>query len=398
MKHRSMHGLCALLLCAVLLTPTLAAEPETPANMGGPDLTWEELDERILAGSLNVHILDENIGGIEAIDYEMMEDQLRRQLNQIADAQWYMVQVGDNSTANSLQQSYSTLREAFDSVRDGELQKDYADTVRQLEDGIHQILTAGETLYINLVTMESSLEDGNRGLAALDRSLDELRLRQDLGQVSDQQVAELEQTRANTVSQLQTLETTIASYKCQLQVLIGADPTGELVLGPLPEAEELTWSEPDYEADLAAAKEASWTLYDAALTLEDAKDAWKDARRNYYGSYYRYHYDMAEHTWNAAQATYESAVQDFETRFRALYDSLADFEQVWENKKAAVDYQQAELEITQAQYERGMVSRSALLTAEDDLAAAHSEAESAWRDLFTARNSYRAAVEYGILA
>ena len=45
-----------------------------------------------------------------------------------------------------------------------------------------------------------------------------------------------------------------------------------------------------------------------------------------------------------------------------------------------------------------MVSRSALLTAEDDLAAAHSEAESAWRDLFTARNSYRAAVEYGILA
>lgn len=398
MKHRSMHGLCALLLCAVLLTPTLAAEPETPANMGGPDLTWEELDERILAGSLNVHILDENIGGIEAIDYEMMEDQLRRQLNQIADAQWYMVQVGDNSTANSLQQSYSTLREAFDSVRDGELQKDYADTVRQLEDGIHQILTAGETLYINLVTMESSLEDGNRGLAALDRSLDELRLRQDLGQVSDQQVAELEQTRANTVSQLQTLETTIASYKCQLQVLIGAAPTGELVLGPLPEAEELMWSEPDYEADLAAAKEASWTLYDAALTLEDAKDAWKDARRNYYGSYYRYHYDMAEHTWNAAQATYESAVQDFETRFRALYDSLADFEQVWENKKAAVDYQQAELEITQAQYERGMVSRSALLTAEDDLAAAHSEAESAWRDLFTARNSYRAAVEYGILA
>ena len=41
---------------------------------------------------------------------------------------------------------------------------------------------------------------------------------------------------------------------------------------------------------------------------------------------------------------------------------------------------------------------SALLTAEDDLAAAQSEAESAWRDLFNARNNYRLAVDYGILA
>ena len=259
MKQKHMQGLCALFLCGALLTPALAAEPAETEETDGPDLTWEELDERILAGSLNVRILDENIGSIEAIDYEMMEEQLRQQLNQIADAQWFLIQTGNSASASSLDETYSSLREVFDDIRDGDLQKDYADAVRQIEDGIHQVLAAGESLYINLVSLEASLEDGNRGLAALDRSLEELRLRRDLGQVSDQQVAALEQTRADTVSQLRTLETTIATYKSQLQVLIGEEPTGELTLGPLPEEAALEWTEPDYEADLAAAKEASWT-------------------------------------------------------------------------------------------------------------------------------------------
>lgn len=77
MKQKHMQGLCALFLCGALLTPALAAEPAETEETDGPDLTWEELDERILAGSLNVRILDENIGSIEAIDYEMMEEQLR---------------------------------------------------------------------------------------------------------------------------------------------------------------------------------------------------------------------------------------------------------------------------------------------------------------------------------
>ena len=253
MKHRYTRGLCALVLCAAMLTPALAAEPETSAAEG-PDLTWEELDDRIRSGSLNVQTLDENIGSIQAIDYEQMEEQLRNQLNQLADAEWFMLQLGDTASANSLDTSYGSLREVYDDLKDGELQQDYADAVRQIEDGIHQILSAGESLYINILAMEASLEDGNRGLAAIDRSLEELRLRQDLGQVSPQQVAELEQTRADTVSQLRTLETAISTAKCQLQVLIGEEPTGELTLGALPGLEEMGWTEPDYEADLAAAQ------------------------------------------------------------------------------------------------------------------------------------------------
>ena len=396
-QHR--RRLCALLLCAALTAgPVLAAEaPEETGEDTGYDLTWEELDGRIRSGSINVQVLAENIGSIEAIDYEEMEEQLRSQLNSLADAQWALSLMGDTATANSLEQSYRTLRETFDAVRNGDLQKDNADLVREIENGVDQLVAGGESLYLSLLAMERSLSDGARGLAALDRSLEELRLRRDLGQVSDTQVAELEQTRSSTVSQLQTLEHTISTYKSQLQVLIGEAPTGELALGPIPGPEELEWEEPDYEADLAAAKAASWTLYDAALTLEDAEDTWKDARRQYYGNYYRYHYEVAQHTWNAAQATYAAAVQSFETEFQTLYASLADYQQIWESKEAAVAYQERLLGAAQVRYDLGLSPRSALLTAQDDLAAAQSEAEGAWLDLFTARNSYRQAVELGLL-
>ena len=393
--------LLSVTLCTSLIVlPAVAASPDDPKDGGsaGAALTWDELDERILAGSLNIQVLNESIGTIEAIDYEQMEEQLRTQLNQLADGQWFMLQMGDSDSASSLEAAYSALRDTFDALRDGDLQADNADAVRQIQDGIYQVLAAGETLYISLVGMEASLADGMRGLAALDRSLEELRLRQELGQVSIQQVEALERTRADTSSQLRTLENTISTYKSQLQVLIGEEPDGTLTLSPLPDAEDVTWETPDFDADLACAKEASWNLYSAALTLEDAEDDWKDARTSYFGSYYRYQYDMAEHTWNAAQATYAAAVQSFETSFRALYDSLSDYEQIWENKTAALAYQQTQLDTAQVRYERGMISRSALLTAQDDLTAAQSEADSAWRDLFAARNSYRCAVEHGIVS
>ena len=49
-------------------------------------------------------------------------------------------------------------------------------------------------------------------------------------------------------------------------------------------------------------------------------------------------------------------------------------------------------------YQRGMISRNALLSAQDDLESARSAEERAWRDLFSARNSYRNAVEYGLVS
>ena len=248
MRQRISLLLAVLILAGTLSLPTLAAEPgednarETGAQNGGvqqapadpeetqnprpdpeetqnprPDpegtVTWANLDSRIREGSLSALILAENIGGIEGIDYDLMYDDLRRQINDIADLQWMMVLMGNSMGADALDQTYDALRETFDAIKDGELQADNADVVWQLEDTVNQVVSGGETLYITLLGLEQQAADGQRGLAALDRSLEELRLRQTLGQVSQQTVAQLEQTRVETVSQLNSLDATIRELK-----------------------------------------------------------------------------------------------------------------------------------------------------------------------------------------
>ena len=81
----------------------------------------------------------------------------------------------------------------------------------------------------------------------------------------------------------------------------------------------------------SAAKAASWTLRNAQITLDDAKETWDDAQSDYRASREQYLLQQAEHTWNAAQLTYQSTVQSFETSFKNLYNSLANYEQVLES-------------------------------------------------------------------
>lgn len=417
--------LAVLTLTGTLTLPALAAEPDEetgaaqeavqkePAQEGGaesgeaeaepepdPDgtVTWANLDSRIRAESLNAQILLENITGIEDIDYDQMYEDLRRQINTIASQQWALTMAGAGMLASSLDQAYDALRDTFEDIKDGELQADNADVVWQLEDTVNQVVSGGETLYITLVGLEQQAADGQRGLDALDRSLEELKLRQELGQVSQQSVAELEQTRTETVSQLSTLDANIRQLKIQLQNLIGEEPTGELTLGALPTQAEMAWETPDYEADLEAAKAASWTLRDAQLTLDDAKETWNDAQSDYRGASKQYLYQQAEHTWNAAQLTYQSTVQNFETGFKSLYDSLSNYEQVLESAKSALAWKQTQLETAQTRYDLGLIAYSQVLTAQDDVASAQSAVDSAWRDLFTARNNYRWAVDTGLIA
>ena len=51
----------------------------------------------------------------------------------------------------------------------------------------------------------------------------------------------------------------------------------------------------------------------------------------------------------------------------------------------------------QLKYEQGTISKNALLTAQDDLAAAEETVATAQRNLFSAYNNYRWAVDSGIL-
>ncbi len=372
-------------------------EPEIIPPDAVGTVSFANVSRRLRENNLSVLSLEENINAIKAIDYEKMGDDIRKNLNKIADAQWFMTISGNSFAAKSMSSSYESLKDTFDDIRDGKLQEDNEAVIRQLENAQDQVAMAGESLYIALTEMELNGQGLSRSITALDRTIKELSLRYDLGQIS---ALTLEQTKAGRTSALsgqETLTMNICTYKTQLEQMIGAELTGKIKLQGLPQVTGQQLAAMDLDKDLAAAKEASYTLFAAQRTLDDARDDFKDtAEANMYSTG-KYQYVAAQHQWQAAQYTYNAAVQSFETSFRTLYLQVKDYQQVLQAAKTALAMEQDNFAAAQKKHDLGNLSDNALADAQDKVSEAQDKVDGAAIDLFSAYNNYRWAVDHGIL-
>ena len=133
-------------------------------------------------------------------------------------------------------------------------------------------------------------------------------------------------------------------------------------------------------------------------TLEDADEEYKDKAGDLGYNKDNYEYIAVKHQWQAAQYTYNAAVQNFELSFRSLYDSVQSYASALNAAKVSLECERSDLAAAQLRYEQGTISENALHTAEDELYTAQDTVSGAERDLFTAYNNYRWAVDYGLLA
>ena len=411
MKKRWTALLLALAMLSALAVGVLADEQskEGPAAEEtvqiAPDaegtLRFENLSARMKTGYYTVMSLEENIAAIECIDYDKMYEDLRDGLNQIAEAQWMMLQIpgaGETYTYKSLQDQYDTLRKTFDDIKEGKLQQDNADLVRQLRSAENQLLMAGQTLYINLLGLEDRSAALTRQAAALDRTIEEVKLRYELGQVSAMTLQQTEAGKAQAESGRAKLDVGIEQLRRQLNAMIGEELTAPLTLHALPEVTAEQLSAMDVEKDLEKAKAVSYDLYAARLTLDDADEEYKDQARDLGYNEDNYEYIAVKHRWQAAQYTYNAAVQSFELSFRSLYDSVQSYASALNAARVSLECERSDLAAAQLKYEQGTISENALHTAEDDLYTAQDTVSGAERDLFTAYNNYRWAVDCGLLA
>lgn len=408
---------------AVPAAPAGGTEPESePQPEPDPEgtVSFANLKSRVSTGSLNYRILQESIDSIKANDYEKMEEDMRDKLNWLADLQWSqtvtipsvigatagpelgpsvqnIAAMSASATSASLKSSYDALREQYDDLREGKLQADMADKVRQLENTQNTIVMATENLFAQLKELDATDATLERSLAALDRQLRELELRYELGQVSALALKQAQAGRTSLASSRETMASTARTMRMNLNAMLGEELTRELTLGALPQVTDEQLSRMDLEADLAAAKKASFTLYDAQQDLDDARETYNDAGGDDYHNPKKMEYIQARHAWQAAQYTYEAAVQSFELSFRTLYGQIRDYRQVLGAARTALALERDNYAVDQLKYEQGTISQNALLTARDDLAAAQDKADTAQRDLFSAYHSYRWAVDYGIL-
>lgn len=410
MKKKWTALLLALAMLSALAVGALADEQdkEKPAAeetaQTAPDaegtLSFEKLSARMKTGYYTVMSLEENIAAIECIDYDKMYEDLRDGLNSIASAQWGLIQMGqgESYTYETLTQRYDALRKTFDDIKEGKLQQDNADLVRQLRNMQDSLTAMGESLYVNLLSLEDQSAALTRQTAALDRTIEEVKLRYELGQVSAMTLQQTEAGKAQVESGKAAIDAAVAQLRRQLNAMIGEELTAPLTLNALPEVTAEQLAAMDVEKDLEKAKAVSYDLYAAKLTLDDADEEYKDKAGDLGYNEDNYEYIAVKHRWQAAQYTYNAAMQNFELSFRSLYDSVQSYASALNAAKVSLECERSDLAAAQLRYEQGTISENALHTAEDELYTAQDTVSGAERDLFTAYNNYRWAVDYGLLA
>ncbi|MBE6995145.1 MAG: TolC family protein [Ruminococcaceae bacterium] len=373
----------------------------TPDAVG--TVSFGNIDSRMRQNNLTILTLQQSVDTLEDIDYAEMKEEVRKNLNLMAEQNWAMRRmsayepVGSMLAISSAEQQYSSLKQTFEDLKDGSLQEENAGLIRQLRNGQDQLVMAGETTFIALKGMEVKEAGLERQLGALNRTVEEMTLRHELGQISALQLSQIKAGQTALASGLETLRMNIGAYKTQLELLLGAELTGEILLGALPEVTEEQLEQMDLEKDLASAKSRSYELYAAAETLADAKKEYEDAADEYNENEKKAEFRNAKRVWQSAQYTYNDTVQNYELRFRTLFAQVGDYRQAWEAAKDSLAFQQQNLAAAELKCQQGTLSQNALLDAKDSVREAEEAVETAANNLFSAYNSYRWAVECGIL-
>lgn len=424
---------------------------ETPdvetAGVEAPQQVWwtlgfADIESRILQNNYTALSLSENIAMLREIDYSKLEKDLRNALYEIEDAQWMLtsnsgaaqtqqltqaldmitatsqdprdqvyagaikgLQTGltmlqksiTESTNATLQSQYDALDEQLSNIKNGKLQKDNEGIIFQLETAQQQMVAAAETLYITLIGLQSSNTALDRSLAALDRTITEMELRYQMGQISQLQLQQITSGREQLVSGQTTLQMNISLLRMQLNVLLGEDSGSVLTLQPIGSVSSEQLAGMNLTGDLMHSKEVSYEVYAAGKTLEDAQTAYNDAVKKYGANSTQMEFSQAKHTWQAAQYTYQASIQNYELKFRTAYAKVGDAAQILNAAQSAFTLEEAEYNAASLKYQQGAISANALKTAEDELQDAKDNIATAARDLFSAYNTYQWAVEKGIL-
>lgn len=301
--------------------------------------------------------------------------------------------------AESLKSTKESLEDQLDDLKEQkqDYQKTLKDTERQIDYAADQTISGAESLYLTILSTQLQL-DGlkNNTLASTQRSLKEIELRYQLGQVSKLTLTQVQNGYESLASSITSLENTVSTLYSSLQSLMGDVPTGKLRLLDTPSVTANELSYLNYAPDLAKAKENSYTLYTADRAVEDAEDAMNDARRDEGKNSYQY--KMAEYAYQSSIYKKDAAVASFEASFLNLYKAIAPAQTALAAKQSALAYEQQMYAVAEKKYQLGNLSANALQDAKDTLDSAQRDVEAAQLDLFTAYHSYDQAVKLGLLS
>ena len=456
MKTRLLSAVLACTLAVSLTVPACAARvgdtgprpamgTVRPAVSASTSLDFAQLAGKVQANNPNVQAMQDSLKAAKAMDFDDAIDELEDAIDDLKASMKDMTTGAEKSLANasaalgstlagikdandyassiaditsgvagvsaasaalvygqaqkqSLQSTLDQMEDQLDALEDQarDYKKTLQDTEHQIDNGIRQIVAGAESLYVSILSTELQLDALADTQTATGRTMEELSLRQSLGQISALTFAQVQQGKQTLDANVDGLRSTIVSLKGTLQGLLGETPTGAVALSmpSLPTAADL--SGVVYATDLAKARDKSYALYSAERTVEDADQDRSDAHGDYGRNSYQYR--MAQHSYEAALDQRSAAQQSFELSFQTLYQALAPAQAALSAAENALQYQEKVYAAAQLKYSLGNLSANALADAKDTLATAERTVTSAQLDLFSAWHSYRNAVEYGLVS
>ena len=198
-------------------------------------LAFEDLRDRVLEGSLTAKMLQESIASIDAMDYTRMAQELNAQMSSLEAAQAMYAQIPVSTPMegamqgyiiSNLASSYGSLNSSVSDLASGKIQKDAAAARRQMKNAQDLTVVGAESLYFAILELEQTKATLQRNMTALDRQLQEMELRYELGQISALTLEQVKNGKATLQSNLSTLEMNLRRCKLQMQSMVGASLNG----------------------------------------------------------------------------------------------------------------------------------------------------------------------------
>ena len=364
-------------------------------------VSFENIERRMYKENLKIAMMDATIDTLDGVDYDAIKDQLQGGLAMIEDQilaleQAVMLEpIGAQFAIASLTTQAQELREQLKAIKNGVLQDESSAASAQLEAARDALVMGGETMFLAIKAMETQNGALQRQLESLNRTVEEMELRYQMGQISALQLAQVKAGRTSLISGMKTLQMNIEVYKSQLEQFLGAKITGEITLGAVPEVTQAQIDAMNVEEDWKVCKRQNYDIYAAEVAMDKADVEFLEAQKAYDKDSYEYR--AAENSLDAAECTYDDTLQTKELAFRTLYLQVMDHRQILEAAKVSLQCQEESCAAARLRYEQGTISHNALLTAEDELASARETVENAANDLFAAYNTYCWAAGHGIL-
>ena len=432
MKRKTIGVLLAGVICAISVAPAgavhvtdiaglgaLAAATAAADVLGSGDVNaappvqdaqsigFRGLEETVRAHNQTIQAFRKTLQGIENTDLDGQffaeELQYQAQLNEYqSQANAYTTYIkelkaldGDSSDptiAAQIEMAESLLKVAQNGVAqingiisglddaqeaaEDELDDTYASTEKQLKNTANGIVVGAQTAYAGIITIREGIETLDRSLAALDRNIAVVEKQVEIGMASQLTLENLEQTRRTAAAQRETLVKQQTATENQLSLLCGNTANTTVKPTTLPTVTDRQLADMNYEKDLEAALDNSYTIWSARDEMRKASNDYEDNVTSTVDAY------------EAAKLNLEYAEESVTNSFRQLYLDVQDKKRLLDEAQAAYDMEKKNFDVDALRYERGMISKNDYLTAQDDLAAQEDAVRTAEHDLFTAYNTY----------